>query len=138
MFLLMTGYSRLSSFAQLITLVVIFVFVLLLTYVSTRWMAKLQKNQHKCSNIQVMETFRISNTKYIQILKIGAKYIVIAVCKENVTFLTELKEEELDIEHLTRSMPELTFQEVFQKVKGVQKLFDKSKESEENENNEEK
>ncbi len=138
MFLLMTGYSRLSSFAQLITLVVIFVFVLLLTYVSTRWMAKLQKNQHKCSNIQVMETFRISNTKYIQILKIGAKYIVIAVCKENVTFLTELKEEELDIEHLTRSMSELTFQEVFQKVKGVQKLFDKSKESEENENNEEK
>lgn len=138
MFLLMTGYSGLSSFAQLITLVVIFVFVLLLTYVSTRWMAKLQKNQHKCSNIQVMETFRISNTKYIQILKIGAKYIVIAVCKENVTFLTELKEEELDIEHLTRSMSELTFQEVFQKVKGVQKLFDKSKESEENENNEEK
>ncbi len=138
MFLLMTGYSRLSSFAQLITLVVIFVFVLLLTYVSTRWMAKLQKNQHKCSNIQVMETFRISNTKYIQILKIGAKYIVIAVCKENVTFLTELKEEELNLECLTKNISEVSFQDVFQKVKGVPKLFDKSKESEENEDNENK
>ena len=85
-----------------------------------------------------METFRISNTKYIQILKIGAKYIVIAVCKENVTFLTELKEEELDMEHLTKSMSDLSFQEVFQRVKGVPKLFDKSKESEENEDNENK
>lgn len=138
MFLVMTGYSRLSSFAQLLTLVVIFGFVLALTYVSTRWMAKIQKNQHKCSNIQVMETFRISNTKYIQILKIGAKYIVIAVCKDTVTFLTELKEEELDMEHLTKSMSDLSFQDVFQRVKGVPKLFDKSKESEEKNKNENK
>lgn len=40
-------------------------------------------------NIQVVETFRVSNNKFIQ------KYLVISVCKDVVNILTELAEEEL-------------------------------------------
>lgn len=114
---LMTSYSRLSSFAQLITLIIVFVFVLGLTMVATRWVAKLQKQQYKCTNIEVIETFRISNTKYIQIVRTGQKYIAIAVCKDTVTMLTELQQNELEL----ITSPDTTvipgFQEILTKIK---------------------
>ena len=117
---LMTSYSRLSSFAQLIALLIIFVFVLALTFYATKWMAKLQKSQYKNSNINVIETFRLSNTKYIQIIKLGEKYIAIAICKDTVTFLTELEEEQIDLMQTTEEM-NVGFQEILKKVKDMNK-----------------
>lgn len=114
---LMTSYSRLSSFAQLITLIIVFVFVLGLTMVATRWMAKLQKQQYKCTNIEVIETFRISNTKYIQIVRTGRKYIAIAVCKDTVTMLTELQQDELELITSPDTTVILGFQEILTKIK---------------------
>ena len=46
-------------------------------------------------NIQVVETFRVSNNKFIQIIQVGKKYLVISVCKDVVNILTELTEEDL-------------------------------------------
>ena len=115
----MTSYSRLSSFAQLITLLIVFVLVLALTFYATKWMAKIQKNQFKNSNIEVVETFRLSNTKYIQIVKLGEKYVAIAVGKDTVTFLTELEESQLDLTKVTEETNILEFQEIFKKVKDL-------------------
>ena len=44
---------------------------------------------------QILETMRISNTKYIQVIKVGGKCFAIAVTKDNVSFLCELNEDEL-------------------------------------------
>ena len=46
-------------------------------------------------NILVVETFRVSNNKFIQIIQVGKKYLVISVCKDVVNILTELTEEDL-------------------------------------------
>lgn len=46
-------------------------------------------------NIQVVETFRVSNNKFIQIIQVGKKYLVISVCKDVVNILTELTEDDL-------------------------------------------
>lgn len=116
---LITSYSRLSSFAQLITLLIVFVFVLALTFYATRWMAKIQKSQFKNSNIEVIETFRLSNTKYIQIVKLGEKYVAIAVGKDTVTFLTELEESQLDLTKAVEGTNTLEFQEILKKVKDL-------------------
>ncbi len=116
---LITSYSKLSSFAQLITLLIVFVFVLALTYYSTKWMAKIQKSQFRNSNIEVIETFRLSNTKYIQIVKLGGKYVAIAVGKDTVNFLTELEEEELDLTKPENKTTNLEFQEILKKVKDM-------------------
>ncbi len=116
---LMTSYSRLSSFAQLITLLIVFVFVLALTYYATKWMAKIQKSQFRNSNIEVVETFRLSNTKYIQIVKLGGKYVAIAVGKDTVTFLTELDATELDLEKPLGKTENLEFHEILKKVKDM-------------------
>ncbi len=116
---LITSYSRLSSFAQLITLLIVFIFVLVLTFYATRWMAKIQKSQFKNSNIEVIETFRLSNTKYIQIVKLGEKYVAIAVGKDTVTFLTELDESQLDLTKAVEGTNTLEFQEILKKVKDL-------------------
>ena len=83
--------STLESLAQLVTLIVIFAF----TYFATRWVGGIQKEKMIGSNVKVLETMRISNSKYIQILKIGNKCFAIAVCKDTVTYLCEVNEEEL-------------------------------------------
>lgn len=87
--------DRLESVAQMITLIVIFVIVLAITYFSTKWVGGIQKQKMLGSNIKVLETMRISNSKYIQIIKIGSQCFAIAVCKDTVAYLGEVKEEEL-------------------------------------------
>ena len=42
-----------------------------------------------------MESLRISNNKYLQIVRAGERYIVMAVCKDTVTLLAELEKDEL-------------------------------------------
>lgn len=96
MMLLATGISGLESFFRLVGVLLIFVFVLAITYVCTRWIARYQKGMNANKNIQVMETFRITNNKYIQIVKIGKVCLAIAVCKDTVSVLCRLEEEELE------------------------------------------
>ena len=87
--------SRWEAFAQLLTLLVVFIFVLALTYFATRWAGNMQKTKMAGRNIQILETMRVSNTKYIQIIKIGSKCFAVAVCKDTMTYLCEINEQEL-------------------------------------------
>lgn len=93
MSLLLVGGA--DSYAQLITVLIVFVAVLGVTALTTKWLAAYQKQQGVNENIQVIETARIANNKYIQIVRIGEKYVAIAVCKETVTMLGEIHSEEL-------------------------------------------
>lgn len=88
-------FSGWESFFQLISVLLIFLFVLAVTYVTTRWIGKYQQGMMQNKNIQVIETFRVSSNKFIQIIQVGKKYLVISVCKDVVNILTELAEEEL-------------------------------------------
>ena len=84
--------SRVNSFVQFITLLIVFVIVLFLTYYTTKFVGNYQKVSNRYTNFEVVETYRISNNKYIQIIKVSGKYILISVTKDNVTMLTELDE----------------------------------------------
>ena len=87
--------SRIEAFAQLLTLLIIFIFVLSVTYYVTRFVGNYQKNKLSGSNINILETMRIANNKYIQIVKIGSRVFAIAVAKDTVSYLCELDEDEL-------------------------------------------
>lgn len=87
--------TSLDSFVQLITVLIIFVFVLILTYFTTRWMAGIQKGRSFNKNLRIIETISVGNNKMISIVEAGKKYIVVSIGKEEVNFLTELKEDEL-------------------------------------------
>lgn len=102
-----------NSYAQLITVLIIFVLVLGVTAVVTKWLAGYQKQQSVGSNIQVIETSRISNNKYIQILRVGDTYMVIAVCKDTITLLGQISEEGLKLE---KTGGDFSFRELLERV----------------------
>ena len=86
------GYN---SFFDLITVLLIFVFVIAITLFTTKYIANYQKVQNAGKNIEVLETYKISQTKYVQIVKMGKKYVAIAVSKDTVTLLTTLEEDDV-------------------------------------------
>ena len=110
--LLLAG-SRESTYAQFITVLILFVLVLGVTAVVTKWIAGYQKQQGTGSNIQVIETSRISNNKYIQIVRVGDTYMVIAVCKDTVTMLGQISEESLK---LGNTGGDFSFRELLEKA----------------------
>lgn len=109
--------SRFESFVQFITLLFIFIFVLAITYFSTRLVGKVQKNKLSGSNIQILETMRISSSKYIQIVKIGSKCFAIAVGKDEVTYLCEVSEDDLIYREHDFSVGSESFRAVLDKFK---------------------
>lgn len=86
---LLTG-TNISSIAQLLTVLIIFIGVLALTYLVTRWMGGYQKSQLRGTNLEVIETVKIAPAKYVQIVRAGDKYLAVALGKDTVTMLTEL------------------------------------------------
>ena len=109
--------NAISAVAQIITLILIFIFVLALTYFTTRFVGHYQKLRMSGSNIQIMETFRISTSKYIQIVKIGKKYFAIAVCKDTVTYLCELDGEDLIYNSVSTESHSDNFKAILDKLK---------------------
>lgn len=84
-----------SSYAQFLTVLVVFILVLGATAAVTKWIAGYQRAQGRNGNIEVLETSRIANNKYIQIVRIGGKRVAIAVGRDEVTKLCELDADEL-------------------------------------------
>lgn len=108
--LLLTGDS--DSYAQLLAVLVIFVLVLGLTAITTRWIANYQKRQNVNSNIEVLDAARISNNKYIQIIRVGETYMVVAVCKDTVTMLGQVPREQL--KNIGEMQKSKSFRELFE------------------------
>lgn len=105
---------------QLVGVLVIFVFVLFLTYITTRWIANYQKEHSFNKNLEVIETLKITQNKYIQIVRAGDEYLVIAIGKDEVQLLTRLTEEQLaevsmPINNIGVSAE--SFKEVFERLK---------------------
>ncbi len=93
--MLLSLSTGLESVIQFITVLLIFVFVLVITWISTKYMAGIQKDRYKTGNMELIETLRISNNKYMQIVRVGSKYYCMAVCKDTVTMLGEIRKEEM-------------------------------------------
>ena len=93
---LLTVGDTIDGVAQFFTVIVIFILVLAVTLGVTRWIGKDQSRISTGNNIEVLEAVRISPQSYAEILRIGKKYVAVAVCKEKVTLLCELDKEELD------------------------------------------
>ena len=93
--MLLTSVSTLDSYLQFITVLILFVFVLAVTYITTRWIANYQKNKAIGSNMEIMETLRVTGNKYLQIVRVGKKYLIIAIGKDEIHMISEISEDEL-------------------------------------------
>lgn len=79
-----------DSFGKLIVSILIFVFVLFLTYFTTRYVSKLQKTKMANGNITVIESQKLSAYKDLYIVKFGQEYYALATGKDTVNVIGKL------------------------------------------------
>lgn len=128
--ILLTESGRIDSFVQFVTVLLLFLIVLFITYGVTRWISGIQKTQMIGRNMEVIDTMRISSTKYLQIVRAGDKYLVIAVCKDTVTMLAEISGDSLVMEQaVSGNGYQLGFHEILEKFKN-QNLTEKTTDEE--------
>ena len=128
--ILLTESGQLDSFVQFVTVLLLFLMVLLITYGVTRWISGIQKTQMIGRNMEMIDTMRISSSKYLQIVRAGDKYFVIAVCKDTVTMLTEISKDSLSLEQTGQgSGYPFGFYEILEKIK-TQNLTEKTTDEE--------
>lgn len=107
---------------DLITVLVIFLFVLALTYYVTRWIAGYQKTKTAQGNLSVAEVIRVANNQYIQIVRAGTdKYLVVGVSKDRMTLLATLTGDEL------RELPSQTAERPSKTEKGFSDILEEFK-----------
>jgi len=128
--ILLTESGQLDSFVQFVTVLLLFLIVLLITYGVTRWISGIQKTQMIGRNMELIDTLRISSSKYLQIVRAGDKYFVVAVCKDTVTMLTEVSKESLIVDSKEQGNGyQVGFREILEKIKN-QNLTEKTTDEE--------
>ena len=80
--------------------------------------------------MELIETLRISNNKYMQIVRVGSKYYCMAVCKDTVTMLGEVRKEDMVFSENNVNV-NMDFHKILEKVKQKQ-LGNKTDTNEEN------
>ncbi|MBQ6407286.1 MAG: flagellar biosynthetic protein FliO [Butyrivibrio sp.] len=111
--------SEFDSYLQFISVLIIFIVVLGATYYATKWMANYQKGADIGKNIEVVETCKISATKYVQIIRIGNRYVAIGVSKDQIVNLGDVLSDELMLN--TGEKENMSFKDVLEKIKGEKK-----------------
>lgn len=112
--------STLNNFMQLIGLVFLLIIILIATYYTSRFVGGYKLNQMKNSNFQVIDNYRISQHKMIQIVKIANKYIVIAIGKDTINYITELDEAEVVMKEMNNDQ-KMSFKATLDKLRNINK-----------------
>ena len=113
--MILTVSDSANAYLQFMTVLILFVFVLMITFWVTKWIAGYQKGRTINTNMELIETFRLTNNKYIQIIRVGQKYLAVAIGKDSVTMLAEVPEEELILSS-DDGGAQAGFKELFEKV----------------------
>ncbi|MBO4781040.1 MAG: flagellar biosynthetic protein FliO [Lachnospiraceae bacterium] len=84
-----------KSILKLIGLIILCILIIAASYFTTKFVGKKQIAGNGRSNFKSIDVFRVTPNKYLQIVEVGKRYFCIAVTKESITLICELKEDEL-------------------------------------------
>ena len=113
-----TGLTRVESVFNLFGIILVFLFILGLTYFATKFIGSSSLLKQKNKNIQVIETYKLTSNKFIQIVRVGEKYLALGIGKEEIEFLAEIPNDQLSLEATlsqASDSPEL-FKDILEKV----------------------
>jgi flagellar protein FliO/FliZ len=110
------GTSSYDSPLQLVGLVFLLIIILIAAYYTSKLIGGIKLGQMKKSNFQVIDSYRVTPNKALQIVKIGNKYVVISIGKDNINFITELDEAEVIIRESHQGEKQ-SFIQIFDKLK---------------------
>ncbi len=129
MIILTAGMSDRDNLLQLIGVSILFIFILAVTYYTTKFVGGVKLRISKNSNFKILETYKIASNKYLQLIQIGTRYFVISIGKDDVRILTELNENE--VKRQEELKPQITnFTELFHLL--IKKQKEKNKSDHEN------
>ena len=112
------GQSALASFLKLLMLLIAFILILAASYYVTKWYAKSGFIKKQTNNMEIIDTFSMGPNRQI----------AVSVCKDQIRFLTEIPEDQLE---LTAQMPQVDgapFKDVFRDMMRQQFPSGKKKE----------
>lgn len=108
--------TKAESILELIMLLGIFALVLVACVLTTRFVAGHQMQRGRNSNFKPIETYQITQNRYLHLVQVGTRYFVVSVTKENINFIAELKEEEI-VAKPEKSGTQRSFKEILSEFK---------------------
>ncbi len=114
------GSTGTNSFWQLAGLVLMLIIILVAAYYTSRLVGGIKLGQLRKSNFQVIDSYRVTPNKALQIVRIGNKYIVIAIGKDDINFITELDESEVILKEFQQGEKrgfDQSFKQILDKLK---------------------
>lgn len=90
-----TPPSTIENVFKLIGLIILCVLIIAASYFTTRFVGKRQLKTQAKSNFRSIDIYRINTNKYLQIIQAGKKYYLIAVTKDEISVIGEMKEDEI-------------------------------------------
>jgi flagellar protein FliO/FliZ len=124
MTILVAGMSSQDNLLQLLGVSILFIFVLAITYFTTKFVGGYKMGMTKNSNFKVIETLKVTQNKYLQIVQIGKRYFVISIGKDEVHLISELNEEDIILKD-TVNMQKGNFTDILSAM--IKKQKDKNK-----------
>lgn len=114
-----------NSTWKLVGLILLCVIIIVACYYTTRFIGKRSQGGQGPAgkNIKALETFKVTQNKYLQLIKCGDKYLLIGVTKDNITVLSEIDGESLLTDTGTGHK---SFKELITGLKGKGKQGEKS------------
>lgn len=101
--------NSLNNFFQLVMLVIVFLVIMVVAYFVTKWVGNMGSTQMANKNIKVIEGCKVGQNKFVEVVKVGNKYFVLGIGKDEISCLGEVKEEELVItEDTIKPLPDFT------------------------------
>lgn len=94
--LAVSGFSSLKSTLELVWLVILCILVIAASYFVTKYVGGAQIKKRKNSNFKLLDACSLGSHKYLQIVKTGKRYFLMSVCKDNISLIAELAEDELE------------------------------------------
>lgn len=108
--------SQADNIFQLIGLIFALVLILVAAYYTSKYLGKLSVGKLKNSNFKVIDTYRVNQNKFVQIVKIGNKFVVLGVGKDTINLITELDESEV-ITRDVQMKENMSFKQIFDKIR---------------------
>ena len=111
--------TGLESFFRLVVSLFLFLFVLAACYFTTVWLGNFQKGKMGKGNIEVIEIHKLTNNKYIEIVRIGKKYYILSVTKERVEKIDIIDEADIELPDTQMSGANESFAQDLERIKNI-------------------
>ncbi len=101
---------------EIIFLLFVFVLVIGLAYFGTKKIASIGNHRMQGKNMEIIESQQLSMNQAMHLVRVGEKMIIVGVSKENITYLSEIDIESIDLEKYKRTEETPSFEDYFKRM----------------------